>query len=284
MRRCDIQYAPEPAPFFIRDSMQMSKLAFIPHRHRFYVILWVFHGRGKHVIDGHAYDILPNSLFFIAPNQVHRLMGDANPAGFLILFTVDFLGPEEPRGGLLKSLDLFNSEVSQAPLMLAPRSVKPLMTYAHGMMDAYHSGDLYRFETIGAYLRLFLIECRRQSVLKPEGGLGAYSGSQRLVRAFRVMVEKRSRQWHQVQSYARELHVSAKHLGETVHAELNQAPKDYIQDRILMEAKRLLLFTDRSLKEISFDLGFPDPTGFSRFFKKITGGSVQSFRQRSASR
>ncbi len=247
----------------------MTGLASVPHRHTYCVILWAFSGVGKHVIDCQEYDILPHSIFFIAPHQVHCM--EANPEGLLILFEPEFAAGSS-RAALLDPL--FDPAGGRPPLMLAPSSIKPLMASANGMMDAFRSADPFRLETIAAYLRLFLIECNRQSA---STSVAAVPGG-RLVREFKRLVEERFRRAHHVGDYARALGISANHLSEVMHRGLNQAPKEYIQDRLLMEAKRQLLFTDRSVKEIGFDLGFAEPSLFSRFFKTASGLSVREFR------
>jgi AraC-like DNA-binding protein len=103
--------------------------------------------------------------------------------------------------------------------------------------------------------------------------------SKSLVKNFREVVEKNFHKWHQVKEYAEELYVSPNYLNEVIRSNMNSSAKDYIQNRIVLEAKRMAVFTGKSSKEIGYDLGFDDPSHFSKFFKSNTGQSVQDFKE-----
>ena len=96
------------------------------------------------------------------------------------------------------------------------------------------------------------------------------------------MVDDRYSEWHQVQDYAAKIHITPKHLSQTVKQITGRSAKNMIQDRLELEAKRMLLHTELSIKEISFQLGFEDPLYFSGFFKKRAGVSPSSFRHTKA--
>ncbi|WP_046244363.1 AraC family transcriptional regulator [Hymenobacter terrenus] len=92
-----------------------------------------------------------------------------------------------------------------------------------------------------------------------------------IVRRFNVLVEKNFRRLHQVQDYAELLHKSPKTLANLFGQYNNQTPLAVIHARVVLEAKRLLLYTDSSVKEIAYQLGFEDVSHFSRLFKKSLG-------------
>jgi len=100
-----------------------------------------------------------------------------------------------------------------------------------------------------------------------------------IVRQFNLEVESHFRNLHQVQDYAGLLNKSPKTLSNLFSKHNQKTPLQIIRERITLEAKRLMLYTDSTLKEIAYDLGFEDPTGFSRFFKNQTGLSPSSFRK-----
>lgn len=100
-----------------------------------------------------------------------------------------------------------------------------------------------------------------------------------IVRQFNLEVEGHFKKLHQVQDYAGLLNKSPKTLSN-IFSKLDQkTPLQIIRERITIEAKRLILYTDKSFKEIAYELGFDDPTGFSRFFKKQSGLSPSTFRK-----
>ena len=73
--------------------------------------------------------------------------------------------------------------------------------------------------------------------------------------------------------------ITARRLQQAVAESVGKTPKQLIDDRLLLEAKRLLVYTNHSIKEIGFQLGFEEPTNFSRFFRKQAGHSPAEFRK-----
>ncbi|NML21409.1 helix-turn-helix domain-containing protein [Pseudoflavitalea sp. G-6-1-2] len=99
-----------------------------------------------------------------------------------------------------------------------------------------------------------------------------------LVRKFNLLVEANFRTEHAVSFYAKQLFKSPKTLSNLFAIYNDKSPSQVIQERILIEAKRQLTFTDLPVKEIGYDLGFEDMSHFSNFFKKLTRQSPLDFR------
>ncbi|MGH1434131.1 MAG: helix-turn-helix domain-containing protein [Lewinella sp.] len=99
------------------------------------------------------------------------------------------------------------------------------------------------------------------------------------IRQFNVLVDKHFRTLRKVKDYADLLHKSPKTLSNLFSTYNQQSPQQIIQERVVLEAKRLILFTDKQTQEIAYDLGFDDPAYFSRFFKKQAGLTPSAFRE-----
>jgi len=99
-----------------------------------------------------------------------------------------------------------------------------------------------------------------------------------VVRRYNVLVENHYRKQHYVQFYADQLHKSSKTLANLFALYNRKSPLVIVQERIVLEAKRLLIYTEKSIKEIAYYLGFEDTAYFSNFFKKHTSYSPQDFR------
>ena len=278
----DLMYNDTPMPFVIKTmeevELQTGGITDIPHRHKYYTIIWSLQATGKHIIDFKEYPILPNDIFFVSPEQVHQVIADPGSTGFVILFTPEFLEKNSIRNDFISNLKLFQKSDETPPLQLKTIMAPTLKTFADRMLEAFHNkGEMY-LETVGAYLKLFLIECNEHCSLFPGSNTQSVEVGKMLVKNFKIVVEKNYMKWHQVKEYADALNVTPNYLNEVIRSSVNVSAKDFIQNRIVLEAKRMLIFTDKSGKEIGFHLGFEDPSHFSKFFKSNTGLAMQEFK------
>jgi AraC family transcriptional regulator, transcriptional activator of pobA len=279
----DLLYQGQLTPFAIKTieelEQQSGVVADNPHRHNYYTVIWPFQAKGRHVIDFREYAIAPHQIFFVSPNQVHQVLIESGATGVVILFTPEFLQKNSIREDFISNLRLFRDSDETPPLPVPERMQVRLKMFSDQMLEAFGSGYDMRFETIGAYLKLFLIECNTHCSLFPEGNTQTLEVGRALVRNFKNLVENNFRRWHQVQEFADALHVSPNYLNEVIKSTINKSAKDYIQNRLMLEAKRMTLYTNKSVKEIGFELGFDDPSHFSKFFRNYTGISFVEFKE-----
>lgn len=276
-------YNGAPMPFVMKTMEEIDEalggISDNPHRHDYYTVVWPVNATGKHVIDFKEYPILPHHIFFVSPEQVHQIITDPNPTGYVILFTPEFLEKNSIRRDFIANLKLFQKSDETPPLRLSEKMIDTLKPFANQMLATFHSQhDLY-LEIVGAYLKLFLIECNESFVLSPNTNTQSIEVEKTIVKNFKSIVEKHYTKWHQVKKYARELSVTPNYLNEVIKSAIDVSAKDFIQNRIILEAKRMAVFTEKSNKEIGFDLGFDDPSHFSKFFKSNTGQSLQEFKE-----
>lgn len=84
--------------------------------------------------------------------------------------------------------------------------------------------------------------------------------------------------WHKVGQYANEMNISPDYLNNVIKTNIGITAKEFIQNRVVLEAKRLGVHTGLSSKEIAYNIGFDDPSHFSKFYKNVTGESFTNFR------
>lgn len=278
----DLHLNGTPMPFVMKTmeeiDQQLGGISDNPHRHNYYSVIWSFTATGKHIIDFKEYDILPDHIFFVSPEQVHQVNTDPGPTGYVILFTPDFLESNSIRQDFIANLKLFRESDETPPLALNQEMSAKLRLFGDQIYSAFHSDSDLRFETIGAYLKLFLIECNGHCSLVPNTDFQFAETGKMLVKNFKEIVEDRYIEWHQVQDYAEAMFVTPNYLNEVIKSTIGVTAKDYIQNRLTLEAKRMAIFTNKSSKEIGFDLGFEDPSHFSKFFKTNSGISLQDFK------
>jgi AraC-like DNA-binding protein len=278
----DLMYNGTPMPFVIKTMEEIDEalggIADNPHTHNYYTVIWPVNATGKHIIDFKEYPILPDHIFFVSPGQVHQIISNRKPVGYVILFSPEFLEKNSIRNEFIADLKLFQKSDETPPLPVSDKMASTLKIFAEQMLTAFHSHNDMFLETIGAYLKLFLIECNGHCSLNPGTNLQNIEVSKVLVKNFKALVEKNFNKRHQVKYYAESLNITPNYLNEVIKAALNIPAKDFLQNRLILEAKRMVVFTSKSAKEIGFELGFEDPSHFSKFFRSNTGQSLQEFK------
>lgn len=246
-----------------------------PHRHDYFTILWSFTATGSHFIDFEEWPILPYHVFFIRPGQVHQVVTDPHPTGWIALFTRDFLSHSDIPEYLIDRLRLFRNQ----PLALQADQCEKLRFFAQQMLVENQRIGEWKHLILGAYLKLFLIECNRQCLVS-EPNTQALQSGRSLWEKFEGLLEKEFRTQHQVAFYAAQLHLTPNYLNEVLRDLTGHTAKELIQNRLLLEARRLARFSDLSAKETAFELGFADPAHFSRWFKNCAGVNFGEFRSK----
>ncbi len=280
----DLVFDGQPASFVIQtiESLNGANGSYSeePHRHNYFTVIWPLSGSGKHMIDFREYAIQPDHIFFVSPEQVHQVGIETPVTGYLIRFTCEFLEEFSIQRDFIANLRLFKSCDDTPPLPVSNPIKEHLHMFCNNMVEAFQSSEKLRMETLGAYLKLFMIECNTSCTILPESNPQNIEVGRTLVRSFKDLVESHYSEWHQVKDYASALNVTPGYLNEVIKTSIGQSAKEYIQNRLVLEARRLSLFTSRSFKEIGFGLGFNDPSHFSKFFKSTTGRSLQEFKNK----
>ncbi|MFU8861617.1 MAG: helix-turn-helix domain-containing protein [Cyclonatronaceae bacterium] len=167
---------------------------------------------------------------------------------------------------------------SDLPLINLPGSEQNILDTVWKMfLIEMDSRDTYQLEMLQMMLKRLLIICTRlareqQSENLPE------RGQTDLLREFNYLVEQHFRTRHTVAEYAEMLHKSPKTLSNIFSRKQGKSPLQIIHSRILLEARRLLIYTDKPVKEIGYELGFEDIHTFSRFFKNGEGVAPLDYR------
>lgn len=248
-----------------------------PHRHDFFTVLFAKSAKGKHVIDFCEYELTENQVFFVSPRQVHQVIEEERSEGYSIVFSADFLAANNIPVSFIDDLNLFRDYGETPPLKPSAEQTEQLGRYCEELLNFYHSEIAFQQRAIASVLELFLICCNNICTI-PENTQQAEAGNTTL-RNFKQLVEEHFRTEHGTTFYANELHITPDHLNRTVKSLIGKTAKEYIQSRVTIAAKRMLIFSDLSNKEIGYELGFSEPANFSAFFKKCSGLSPSQFRE-----
>lgn len=253
---------------------------FEAHSHGFYQIMWFKEGSGIHSVDFKEYPLSNNSLFFLSPDQIHFFDRQHVQKGFVIQFNESFLSDEGSSENVFLKYNVFNA-FDAVPYFLLPENASGRLENILDSMKAESDNtNLFAHRDYLKYLvKLFLIEIQRIGRRGTGTPLCINNAGNRLFIRFRQTLEHHYKQMHTVKEYAGHLNVSVKTLTNSVSASSCSTPLKIINDRIVLEAKRQLCYTDLKIKEIAFLLGFDDPSYFVKFFKRQTGILPAEFRE-----
>ncbi|MBN2766803.1 MAG: helix-turn-helix domain-containing protein [Paludibacteraceae bacterium] len=249
-----------------------------PHRHDYYAIILVEKGSGVHYVDFQKYDIEDCSVYFILPGQMHQVVLNQMPKGWVLAFTSEFLISNSISDKLINDIYLFNHYGQSPPL---PLSSSQMVIYQGLISQMEHfsiSLKNYSSEALGALLKLFLIQSNNHCNLVKHNNPQFIETTNHLLRSFRQLLDLHYKSKHKVSDYADMLAVTADYLNKIVKSITGKPAKEHIQSKILVEAKRTLLFSNISSKELSYELGFDESAHFNNFFKKSTGFTPTEFR------
>lgn len=255
-----------------------SELTTQPHRHRDFQIVWFTRASGEHIVDFVSYPLEDNMVFLLGPGQVHQLL-DASIFGFSITFTEAFyFSNRHDREALYDFTTLFDDSQAYAPIRVsrpAAENFSHLITLMRNELAVQIEGS--NSAVIKHYLNAFLLLMEREKKHNAANSPELLHHDARIVK-LRQLVERYFRSEHKADFYAGQFALTAKRLNEITREVLNKTVTDMVRDRLVLEAKRQLAFSHRSVKEICYELGFEDPAYFSRFFRNHTASSPHAFR------
>lgn len=249
----------------------------------FLFLLYVDRGRYRHMVDFETFACSAGSCLLVRPGQVHRFGDEQGWDGWMVILHADLFGPR-PRASAAHSADgLADPFDLSTHLQSSEASREAIVETFHRMRhDAARAEDPGAVDLLlRAQLHVLLTRLRLEQTAQSER-LGVDPIALERHRAFRRAVEEHFRRWHKAATYARELHCSVRTLNRSTVQITGQTAKAHIVDRIMLEARRLLVHTTLPVSTIGNQLGFDEPTNFVKFFHREAGVTPGHFRTRYA--
>lgn len=243
------------------------------HRHEHFE-LFLLEGAGTHFNDFREYPLRGATLVLVSPGQVHGWPEATGLRGTMVGFTAGFFDGREPPPSALLGHPLAYGGASPVVALSDPAAGE-LARLGAQMETEFSERAAEWGEALRALLRLALVQARRASTEHA----AAETRPAELVRRFRLAVEEHFRTTTSVGALAARLKVTPGHLNATVRAQTGRAAGDWVRERVLLEAKRLLLHSELGVAEIAYHLGFDDPSYFARFFRRETAQAPGAFRE-----
>jgi len=249
-------------------------------RNNYFSLIWVTEGSGTVKADFSEYDFKENSLFALAPYQPFMISSREQIKGIAIYFHADFFCIHKHHKEVTSNGVLYNN-VYQPPFVAVDESSSATLKMLCEQIKAeMQNPALAQYELLVSYLKIFLITAAR---LKKEQMIEnsepkAEVKEPYILQKLKDFIEANYKEKHSASEYAELLNITPKALAKITKNSFNKTITDLISERIIIEAKRELYMSDKLIKEIAFELGYPDEYYFSRFFKKYAEVSPQAYR------
>ena len=245
----------------LNKIMTLKEKALKAHRLNFYQILIITTGRGVHEVDFQQIAYSENTVIPVAMGQVQSYTFNPNLEGYAILFTPDFLVKENLDYSYLYDFTIFLHTINP----ISSIANQAVYTLIDEMISEQQKGmAYYTVEYQRNLLKNFLIQLERN---KRERTNIVCNDSLELFLKFRKILEENVNYKVRVVDLCEQLNITEKQLNGSLKLYHNTTAKKYIEDRILLEIMRLLVHSSLTIKEIAYEIGFEDPTNFTKYFK-----------------
>lgn len=249
-------------------------------RNNYFSLIIITSGEGVAKVDLCEYPFQENTLFAFYPYQPFMLISKGPLVGISIQFHHDFFCIYRHHKEIAANGILFNNIYERPFITLDENAKASLLNIVREIVAELKTDALRKDEVLVSYLKILLvlatrIKIQQQSIQEAN----ALSGKQlAIVQNLRNAIEENFRMMHSASDYADMLHVTPVALARVTKNHFNKTLSDLITERIIVEAKRELYLTDKTVKEIAYELGYDDEYYFSRVFKVKTEISPQFYR------
>jgi len=245
-----------------------------PHRHAYHELIWVRDGAGHHLIDGAEVAVRPGTVTLIGRGQVHVFEEARDVHGAVIRFADEVVGPETSPSWLLaehgeRTVPVPAGEAARLDALvdaLAAESARPPDKRTAAL-------ERHLLSTLLLWVERFYDAARTE--IRDAG-----DEQVELLRRFLDVLERDFAAHHDAAHYAEALAMPPAALSRALTSATGRSTKELVLDRVMLEAARLLRFTDLAASEIAHRVGYEDPLYFSRAFKRARGEAPTAFRER----
>ena len=245
------------------------------HKHTFYEVLWIEDGESRQVIDYKDYDMLAQLPVFISPGQLHSFEAWKPITGGAIMFTADFflLNHSNPdRLFELSFLDNFYANPCLQPDLESYADIK----HTIDLLIAEHRRADRLLPICQSLLHILLQQVQRS--IDSQAGQAVSKKHLIIYKNFKNLVDAHFTEHSTSSTYATRLNITPHHLNDVIKRVTGKTATEVIRERSILEAKRLLTFTDQTVAEIAATLGYFDGSYFAKLFRAEVGLTPTAFK------
>lgn len=247
-----------------------------PRRHAFFQIILVTEGNGTYCLDFEDFSLVPGTMVFVSPGQVHYAEHGDSLGGYRLAFSDDFLSLGPTREGVAFELAFFQSSDREPIARFDECDAADLVALIESIQSEFAQQGQRFMTVLRSYLHILLVRASRG--IRSDAQPRLVSSAVATTRRFRQLVGVQVRQVRSVHAYAQQLGISPGHLHDVVKTSSGVTPSDVIQQELMLEAKRLLAHTDMSVAQVGHCLCFDDPAYFGRYFRRNQKMSPGQYR------
>ncbi|WP_407524951.1 helix-turn-helix domain-containing protein [Lacibacter sp. MH-610] len=250
-------------------------------RNNYYSLIWVKEGSGKLKADFAEYDFEPDTLFAFSPYQPYMIATDAQVKGVAIYFHPEFFCIYKHHKEVSCNGVLYNNIYNPPFVTVDEGSAATFDMLCTQIKTEMQNPDLAQYELLVSYLKIFLITAARLKTQQQPEAAAVLSENKEpfILQKLKDAIEENFKIKHSPADYAALLHITPKALAKITKSYFNKTLSSLINERIIIEAKRELYLTNKTVKEIAYELGYEDEYYFSRFFKVNADVSPQLYRE-----
>lgn len=249
-----------------------------PHKHNYYEVCFFTGGSGEHEIDFRTHQIVSPGIHFLRPGQVHVIRRGHEYQGYLLVFSDEFFNLNFQNMEVIPGYPLITQLENGPILNLTNSQYNDFFQLIQNIKKELANNDDESDKIIVSYLKIFFLKLR-QNFSKLVSTKNETSATMKgLVYRFNQLVEENYTQIHHVKEYAEVLGESPINLNRAIKSVTEKTASEIIIERLILEAKRLLIYSDLNNKEVAYKLNYEDPSYFARIFRRKTGLTPSAFR------
>ncbi|MFZ4929033.1 helix-turn-helix domain-containing protein [Chryseobacterium sp. Mn2064] len=249
-------------------------------RNNYFTLILITSGEGIATVDLCDYSFKENTLFAFYPYQPFMLQSTKPIMGISIQFHHDFFCIYRHHKEIAANGILFNNVYQQPFIVLNELSRHSILNLINGIAHELKADAFRKDEVLISYLKILLVTATRikleQQTIQDSETINIKQ--QFVIQNLKNAIEDNFRTKHSASDYADLLNQTPASLARITKNHFNKTLSDLITERIIIEAKRELYLTDKTIKEIAYELGYDDEYYFSRLFKNKTDISPQIYR------
>ena len=260
------------------DAAEKEQAADI-HRHKTFEVVFLTEGDAGDAtccVDTDRHELIAGQICLIRPGKMHSLEIAGEVKGYLLSFAPDFFHVSLERSLLLNSSSMFNL-AGGYPVEVSGIVRNEMIRMMRLMEREFNDSGLFKAEALRGLLKIFFIYLSRLTDREPPVRLNRKN---QIVEHFLTMLDQKFATLRRPADYADALAVTTNYLNETLKTVSGFTTSYHIHQRVILEAKRMAVYSDNSMKQVASRLGFEDVCHFSRFFKKASGQGFTEFKQK----